>query len=429
MMINALLAHAEQLHKESCEALFIDNPNWPGERQAAYAYGPIRGMFKEKDAMLMAALESAPDFERIKKLLLWSIKDTEQEIKQRFEGQGYLVQVESPDILILKDSSGDTYRHECRDHTSNVKNAKTLDELKTAVMNYNAGLFDQVTDESLEIQMRYLQLYLEYKKYRKDKEIEGWFEIEQPELDALYDTMFSKESEYKTYGLIPIDDTRELKVMIPPRIYDKEIDKTIILCVNNVVAEDIYELYTKQLIGRMSFRALGEIHDGNYTLQNITETVERGCPFDFKLNTLDDVTKLYSVDYNDQLWIRRDGINIYFEELDSDFQCYKDYVVTRLLHIEFGEADRDYPIIQHMDFEHIFYTIDEYEHRQYKADKKGSGKRKKIFKLDGCRIPIDYKVKMLAPDYSEKDVLFLIEILQTFFEHKDLLHEYFAKIA
>ncbi len=47
--------------------------------------------------------------------------------------------------------------------------------------------------------------------------------------------------------------------------------------------------------------------------------------------------------------------------------------------------------------------------------------------MDDCHIFIDYKVEMLAPDYSKIEVLFIISILQTYFEHLDLLNEYFSK--
>lgn len=45
----------------------------------------------------------------------------------------------------------------------------------------------------------------------------------------LYKGKFDKQSSFIKYGLLPIDESRELLCLDPPRIYDKSIEKTIYL--------------------------------------------------------------------------------------------------------------------------------------------------------------------------------------------------------
>lgn len=429
MALKDIIEHAHQLSIEYTDSIFHFNPNWTGKRQAVYFSGPIQGMYEENDNMLMELMGDDPNLDRLKDLMVWCIKDVDDDIKKRMHHME-LDGACSPGLYIIEGLDGKKYRYVCREHIDDVIRAKNLTELKDAVDNYNGHFLEIVRDEPIERQMMFLQIWLEYSKYQSYVKKASKFTIEQPELDLLYDSIFSKESEYKTYGLVPIDRSRELKVMTPPRIYDRELDKTLILALNKPVVEDISNLYIQNLVGKMAFRASGEIYEGLYTMQKLQEEVERGCLFNYNLGNLSDITKLYSKDYNDQLWIRKDGVNIYFEELDSEFETYEDYVITRLLHIEFEQRNEEEnrPVVKHMDFEYIFYTWEDFNLRKINGRIKGSGKRKKIFKLDQCCIPIDYKVKMVAPDYSEIDVLFLISVLQAFFEHSDLINEYFSEL-
>ena len=199
---------------------------------------------------------------------------------------------------------------------------------------------------------------------------------------------------------------------------------------NKLAVEIINNLFKSKLVGRMSFRVLRDYHDGLFDLGNLLEECEFGNYFCYNLNLFHDITKLYSENYDDQLWIRKEDDNIYFEELDSKEDNYEDRIVTRLLHIEYKQESEqsDKWDIRHMDFEYIFYTRDEFQQRKTNGKIKGSGKRKKIFKLDECCIPIDYKVKVTGLENVDVDILFIIFILQSFFKHDDLLEEYFVKI-
>jgi len=142
---------------------------------------------------------------------------------------------------------------------------------------------------------------------------------------------------------------------------------------------------------------------------------------------------LSSKKINDNLWIKVDNVNITFEELKEDFDIYEDSVVTQVLHLEYySENDRFF--IKHMDHEYIFYSIEEYEKRVSDSNQKGQAKKRiKTFKIDDSKIPFDYFVdsEYLGEDckttYKQK-VLFLHFVLECYFEHVDLLSEYFEDV-
>ena len=64
----------------------------------------------------------------------------------------------------------------------------------------------------------------------------------------------------------------------------------------------------------------------------------------------------------------------------------------------------------------------------YNVGVKGEGwKRVKTFKIDRSTIPMDYQCKMYKDD-KEVLVPFIFFVLNNYFEHKELLEEYFHDI-
>lgn len=47
--------------------------------------------------------------------------------------------------------------------------------------------------------------------------------------------------------------------------------------------------------------------------------------------------------------------------------------------------------------------------------------------MDNCRINLDYKLKISTYE-AEKEVLFIYFVLGCFFEHQDLIEEYFFNV-
>ena len=118
------------------------------------------------------------------------------------------------------------------------------------------------------------------------------------------------------------------------------------------------------------------------------------------LNNLDKitVTKLYSENINDTLWIKIDKQNITFEEICDNFDVYANAIVTQVIHLEYIKEDNEF-FITHLDHEYIFYTEDEYLKRESDINQKGTAKpRMKSFKIDNARIPLNYKVEIKRRD-------------------------------
>ncbi len=420
--LNNLYWEADRLDREF-NVLFLNSvPKWSGKREALYANGPIYGMYREGNETLLVALDKPVDIQRLKFFLERSIDGTCEHSKKIIR-KAYEFKNISEEVW-RKCQEEIQIQHDLE--IEHVKKAKCLDELFVFVNSYNSGLIEDLKDKSVECQLRFLQIYFEYDEHKKYKTKEELFSDRIPKLDELYDSVFDKKSEYKKYDLIPIDEYRTLRVKNPPRIYDAQIDKTIMLRCSKCLAEVLYELFEKKLIGEMAFKGSSEIHEGEFDFEYCFEEVECGRIFSFDIIHFAGVTKLYSKVYEDQLWIIKNGKDIYFEELDKNFADYEDSVITKLIHVEI----KDDSTIDHMDFEYIFYTIDEFDKRKQYANTEGTGKkRRKLFKIDSCNIPFDYVVEMMKPDYDKIEVPFLYFVLNICFEHKDLIKEYFSEMC
>lgn len=125
-----------------------------------------------------------------------------------------------------------------------------------------------------------------------------------------------------------------------------------------------------------------------------------------------------------------DDSNIIFEELCENFLTYGDNIITQVVHVEYYCEDNEY-YMKHIDHEYIFYSIDEYERRLKESAQKGY-KKIKTFKIDDSKIPLNYDVctecRSVDGSLKKQKVLLLHLILESYFQHVDLLDEYFSGI-
>ena len=277
-----------------------------------------------------------------------------------------------------------------------------------------------------------LLYYFSFDNYKENRM--SIYSHEQQNIVKIYGAN-TKEEQFLKYQLITINEVRTLLPIRAPRIYDQNIDKTIMLHnVPNELAILLNKLYSNKLIGKLSFRLSNwGIYDGKFDRELLLEEIEFGKAF--SLIELGEIklTKLYSESLEDTLWVNIDNANITFEELCDDFKIINDQIVTQVIHLKYKrEANNDY-YITHIDHEYIFYTIDEYAERLINSNQKGTARaRMKTFKADGCHIPMTEIHEVTWKDINGEDLppanMFALHfILECYFKHVDLLKEYFSK--
>lgn len=324
-----------------------------------------------------------------------------------------------------------------------LNSSVTPEELKVIKTNINEYINAELSLKrdisefmSLSLNEKRVYIFLDYAYKNYSTEIDSKFNNDLSRLNQSLKNILIQEHQFTKYGLVHVNDNRELLALNPPRIYDKTTDstyfinthvsihfwKTIDTMLKNEKIKDFYVRLKNQP---------GYSH--RYNEEVVFEELERGQYLN--LSNLDKIhiTKLYSKNYNDTLWIKIDQENITFEEMCDDFDTYKNTIVTQVIHLKYFKENNEY-FIAHLDHEYIFYTVDEYMKREKNPNQKGEAKpRIKSFKIDNARIPLNcmIKVKRRAEDnYSliTQQEPFLYYVLDSYFEHKDLLNEYFQKL-
>lgn len=255
------------------------------------------------------------------------------------------------------------------------------------------------------------------------------------QIDSIYRNIFDRKSQFYKYGLLPIDKSRELLVIDPPRIYDRSVNKTLFVKnIPTILLKELLPMISERTIENLSVRVSNsEIFDQRMDSGSIAHALEMGKIFDFENLGTFSITKLYSDVYGDCLWVNMDSTNITFEELCEDFRIYKDVIVTQVIHLQYIQ-DSDEAYITHLDHEYIFYTVDEYEVRMKDVNQKGTARpRMKSFKIDNAKIPFSSRCKVVNRDEHGNEieptsVQFLCYVLECYFSHVDLLKEYFQKV-
>ena len=255
-------------------------------------------------------------------------------------------------------------------------------------------------------------------------------------LKEIYKNIYQKDSQLYKYGLIEVDDKCEFLNTDPPKMYDSKIDKTLRFA--NLPKElAIFLKNNQSYYQTLSVRCCNpknKINNGKDTTSVIMEEINFGTPF--YINDIDSVpvTMLYSKNYNDCLWIKIDTLNITFEELCNIEQTFDDSIITQVIHLQYTNNNGNL-LITHLDHEFVFYTKDEYLLRQNNANIKGDQlQRLKSFKIDSANIPFNFPcrrhINIPINDFKDcktitETVPFLIFVIKCYFQHTDLIDEYF----
>lgn len=403
--IEKLIKEYMKFSHELTNQFFIsEEQQWDGKRQAAYANGVILGKYREKDAGMLAVLDEGVSEEALKK-----------EIEQQLEHQIHIIcgRKENPygDMTINKTSYHDLM-------------CMPLDEW----IDKHCQWIMREKLRSLKDIKPLLFLYYAYDNYRNQND--DTYNSETDELEKELGDIEAKQSQFRKYGLVSVGTERELLCLVPPRIYDKSLDKTyytknIPLC----LLKQLEIMKKAGLISELSVRLQNQPGIVGRSLKQIfLEAVERGRIFDFSELGECSVSRLYSENYADCLWVAIDPQNITFEELCSDQDAYNGMIVTQVVHLQYKQVSGE-ALITHLDHEYIFYTNAEYEARKKNASQKGEAKaRMKSFKIDNSEIPFDYMcdVQIVGKNDMGSEP-FLYYVLDCYFEHKDLIKEYFSK--
>lgn len=385
---------------------------WSVERMCLYVNGVVPGKYRERDSETLRLIEkmSRPEEEvRVKR----EIQIFLQRELRNLEAQPEPDQNQIEELKLTQ---------------------KKLRELQTEPMQRWAevyGCTGVIPVDPKDIS-GFLYLNYAYKNYQYQAEA-PWSD-RQCEVEELYQGDFDRASQFGKYGLLPVDETREILDLNPPRLYDREKDRTLFLKgIPAELAKRFRELMENGQIRDLALRASGVIYPGRFELVPLMEEVERGHIFSLT-NLFCGVTRLYSQNYEDALWITVDEENITFEELCDDFQISGGNIVTQVVHLQYCKELSDV-YITHLDQEYIFYTEEEFDARRRNSAQKGTARpRVKSFKIDHSRIPFDLVYTVQWKD-SEGNLLppmqvpFLCYVLDCYFQHKDLLQEYFQNIS
>lgn len=412
--ITEALKEYEKVQREYTYFLYSSNaPKWDAKKHSTYLNGIVLGKFQENDFLTMQLLK-----EGVSDSILCA------EIKASLEHQiQKITNAEQPDILkqmLLK-----SYKSQISELSLNSLDiwiCKNVGWIQTYTRGIPYSEFKTL-----------LYLYYSFDNYTYQKR--HAFCSDLGDLKEAYRDVFGKQSQFAKYGVVPIDQERELIAINPPRIYDKKLNKTFFTKnVPMILLKKFDEMKSYGIIGDFSIRLVNEPgYDGRLYSQYITESLEQGKIFEFVNLGNCFTSKLYSKEYEDCMWVVIDPQNITFEELCKDFETYNDMVVTQVVHLQY-KTECECAYITHMDHEYVFYTIDEYESRMTNPAQKGTAKsRLKSFKIDNSRIPFDYRCNVLRKDENGNNLpveseQFVYYVLECYFKHRDLLKEYFQEM-
>lgn len=385
---------------------------WSGERLIRYGKSIAFGKFIEGDVLTMQALEEGVSDAALQEEIRLYLK---REIKA-------INDTENPDPM----------QRGMLPRLQNQYQQLSLQPIDDWINN-----FEWIVHEVTGIphsQVRVL-IYLHYAFINFDSIRKNPYNSDLSSLATEYGRIFNKQSQFKSYGLVPIDQYRSLLPINPPRIYDCSINKTFFT--KNIplhLLEKLADMKSKGILNDLAVRLMNEPgHKGRMYSEYLQEALERGEYFDLANLGRHSVSRLYSDQYDDCLWVVIDSGNITFEELCDNYEIAQDMIVTQVVHLEYMTSNEG-EFITHLDHEYIFYTLDEYENRVHNPAQKGEAKtRMKSFKVDNSRIPFDYTLENKSKDENGNDlpvqkVPFLYYVLESYFKHKDLLLEYFQRI-
>ncbi len=398
-----------------------NNSYWNPQRYCMYQLGPVIGKYREKDPELLQIIEYDYSVQDMIDVVLPEIDRQIQEYERQYS------------INIMDEMKYQSY---LKQHTILTGDCpiQWLAEYFEANMK---GIGLTIDADSV---IGLCFVYYGYLNYCK--RISSIYNSDCNNLKELYAQHCSKESSLYKYNMIDIVKECELMPIDAPRIYDKRIDKTIFT--SNIPRElllTISILKDMGILGNLAVRVSNlksKIYDGRYDLQTLMEAKEFGKLFSINNITSVPVTKLYSKEYADALWIKITETDITFEELCKFDVRTNDSIVTQVIHLQYRK-ENDKIVISHIDHEFVFYDEKEYINRKTNSDIKGTKfTRLKSFKIDNSMIPFDYtivrKVSIFNSDSNEdvvveENVPFLLFVLKCYFKHEELIDEYFQNIV
>lgn len=381
----------------------VDDPNWTTHRICSFSNGVVFGLYRENNPMLLSLMEKQYDKNELYRLICKAVDHTNATGKKMFADYG-----RNPESAPVQNYPN--------------KEQNLVEWYKS----YNYCMIEPLLQEDENRVLSFLYIYYAYEEYCTDEKAR--LEIDQPHIHELYAD--ETNDDFLKWNLVPVQDVnRILSAYTPPRIFDKQKSRTLIVDLPRPFVEVLVELQKCRKIGTLSVRCKDtEIFEGKYEIQILCEDVEQGRQFSLSITSLPNMTKLYdSKEYNNQLWINKTDTDMTFEELCDDFPVERDSIVTSMIHLSYVGN-----MISHIDYEKIFYTIDEYDHRKRKMDIRGTAyKRQKYFKINDSCIPFDFPCKVLRifnDEDEEVQVPFIFFVLNCFFTHRDLIDEYFEKV-
>lgn len=226
-----------------------------------------------------------------------------------------------------------------------------------------------------------------------------------------------EDSQFSKYKLISLSKNIQIfNDKDSQTIQDSRLGKYFWIKVPRRLLASIESLIKKGMIAEIAFRV-------DYISDSIplTEEMQFGSPMKLNISSLPDLSKFYSNDnYNNNLWIQHDqkSQSLTFEELLDDFEVTAENIVTQVIHLEYTSKNNKF-FITHLDHEYIIYTLEQYTERMCNPRVKGY-RKVKTFKVDGSMIPFNLRVK---------ENIFLIQVLDAYFNNRDLIQEYFAKVS
>ena len=390
-----------------------DTERWDIQRQSLYWNGVPIGKFRERDSMTMLTLEEGVSDNALRRELLLYYERERKAIQDQKE----------PDI----------FQQMRLPHLQSQLEQLSSQSIDVWINNHLGWMLKEAA-ETPYAKARVL-IYLYYAYYNHDAIRKGPYNADMSNLTATYDGVFNKQSQFRTYGLVPVDHNRTLLPGKPPRIYDRSVNKTFLTKNTPLhLLEKLSDMKSGGVISELAVRLMNEPgYEGRLHSEFLQEAIERGEQFDLASLGSFSVSRLYSDSYDDCLWVVIDPQNITFEELCEDYEFDGDMIITQVVHLEYITSE-DGAFITHLDHEYIFYTFEQYDERLHNPSQKGEAKtRMKSFKIDNSRIPFDHTCENKRKDENGNDlpvqhVPFLLYVLESYFRHKDLLIEYFQKM-
>lgn len=279
-------------------------------------------------------------------------------------------------------------------------------------------------------------LYCDYIKEKEQNNILTKNNSTRDKLLEIYkdiDIDLNKKNNFNKHSLKSIDDNTKIvydtkNKYTTPYIADKRFDSKyrFIIFDKILLTSCLHELFTKGKIKELSFKIYHILDEDN----NISILDEKlyGTKLNLNIEKLPSISEFYNIkNTGDTFWIFHDNQKqqISFEELCDDSELFNGDVVTQLVHLEYEKINNEY-FITHIDHEYIIYTFNEYKKRLKDNSQKGY-KKVKTFKVDNAEIPFFYQYEHEYDGEKIKDY-FLFIVLDSFFQHKELLQEYFAGI-